>query len=288
MTSIITKIRRRVEKDFRPKKLAVGAKRLDLVSAQVADVLHLIGENGKYPLKGKNCLEIGSGWVLSHSLIFWVLGAKKVVATDIAPVARPYVLKRAINAAIDSYIRDILAPFEDHGELRKRVAKLNSIESFDEQTLKEMGIEYQAPVDLAKEKPRGDFDFIFSNSVMEHVPVDDALPLLKNLNDCLNKGGKMVHRIHLEDHSSIAKDPFKFLATPLKDYPRAKQTELGNRIRTSEWKRIFGELEGSVSSSFFEYVRSEKPVPSTIDSSIVYTDEDDLKSSNVGMLTVKL
>ena len=131
MESLSTKIKRRLVKNYRPKKLAKSGKRMDLVASQMADVLHLMGEAGKYPLRDKNCLEIGSGWVLSHSLLFWILGAKRVVATDIDPVAKVFVLKSALSNSIDSMIRDTLAPFEDHHIMRERIDRLKKIEKFD-------------------------------------------------------------------------------------------------------------------------------------------------------------
>jgi hypothetical protein len=54
------------------KRLARSSKRLDLCAAQIAHSFHC-SEGPR--LKGKGCVEIGSGWVLSHSLISWLLGA---------------------------------------------------------------------------------------------------------------------------------------------------------------------------------------------------------------------
>ncbi|MCP4178379.1 MAG: hypothetical protein GY756_11485 [bacterium] len=54
-------------------RLASSSKRIDICSAQFAHLLHL----SKQPsLEGKVCLEIGSGWVLSHAIVCYLLGAK--------------------------------------------------------------------------------------------------------------------------------------------------------------------------------------------------------------------
>ena len=71
------------------RKLASTDKRLDVCAAQVAHVLHLSGFSGKLPLRGKVCLELGSGWVLSHALVFHLLEAKRVLATDTQAMAYP-------------------------------------------------------------------------------------------------------------------------------------------------------------------------------------------------------
>ena len=55
-------------------KLASSSKRIDICAAQFAHVLHLSKQSS---LEGKICLEIGAGWVLSHALICYLLGAKK-------------------------------------------------------------------------------------------------------------------------------------------------------------------------------------------------------------------
>ena len=288
METLSTKIKRRLVKDYRSKKLATGAKRLDLIAAQMMDVLYLMQEAGRYPLRGKRCLEIGSGWVLSHSLIFWLLGAEEVVATDIEPVAKPYVLTKAIAASVHSLIRDGLAPFEDHDLLRKRLDELKKIQNFNFDVLANLGIKYLAPVDLAKDVPPGKFDFIFSNSVLEHVPVDDVSPLLTNLNSILNTGGRMVHRIHLEDHRNIENAPFNFFSEPLETYTRASQSARGNRILRSQWIEIFNTLQGSTSTVLFDFFRLDKNLPDKIDKSIPYVDEMDLRCSNLGMLTIKI
>ena len=69
----------------------------------------------------------------------------------------------------------------------------------------------RSPVDFATaEKLNTPVDFIYSNSVLEHVPVDDVPALLNNLVESLNQGGTMIHCIHLEDHKDINRYPFDY------------------------------------------------------------------------------
>ena len=159
-------------------RLASSSKRIDICSAQFAHIFHL----SKHPsIEGKTCLEIGAGWVLTHALVCYLLGAKRVIATDIVPCARPDTLSFALRDAIASIPRDILAPFSDHSRIRERFNRLLSISQFSFDTLRELGIEYQSPVDFAAEKVNTPVDFIYSNSVLEHVPSDDVPVLLNNL-----------------------------------------------------------------------------------------------------------
>jgi hypothetical protein len=226
-----------INKDAR--RLAKSSKRLDLCAAQFANVLHLSEISS---IEGKVCLEIGGGWVLTHAVVCYLLGAKKVIVTDVMPYARPETLSCAIKNSIDSIPRDMLAPFSGHSLIRERYNKLLSISVYNFDALSELGIEYRSPIDFAVDKIDTPIDFIYSFSVLEHVPKDDIKGLLNNLIDSLSANGVMIHSIHLEDHRSIGEYPFEFLSRPANEYTRKEQTQRGNRIRFSEWNTIFASL----------------------------------------------
>jgi SAM-dependent methyltransferase len=284
MKKLRKRILNRIDPNFAANNRAKTSKRLDLVAAQVADSFHLAGFNGKHPLHGKTVLEIGSGWVLSHSLIFWVLGAKKCVATDLNVLAKPKALSHSVNEASTSMVRDNLAPFEDHYILRERVNQLKNMDySWD--SLKKIGIEYEAPINLTTTLLKDKFDFIYSNSVLEHVPVDDAQKLISNLALMLNPGGIMIHRIHMEDHRNPEARPFDFLGD--KDFTPRLQSETGNRIRKSKWMEIFNSIDGLETKVLFEFNRPKEKLPAHIDEAVQYTDENDLRVVNLGLYSVK-
>ncbi|MFC1601409.1 class I SAM-dependent methyltransferase [Candidatus Sumerlaeota bacterium] len=264
--------------------LALTSKRIDICAAQFAQLLHL----SKYgSLEGKTCLEIGAGWVLTHALVCYLLGARRVIATDVVPCARPEMLTLALKGAIASIPRDLLAPFADHADIRARYDKLLAVPRFSFERLEEFGIEYHSPVDLAAEQLPTPVDFVYSNSVLEHVPHDDARALLSNLVGGLNPGGAMIHCIHLEDHKNTVNEPFKFLAIAGAQYSRAVETDRGNRIRCSEWREMFGELAGTNTELLYRYSRLDKPLPEAIVPGIVCVDEADLRTSHLGVYTRK-
>jgi len=265
-------------------RLAGSSKRLDICASQMASCFHL----ARHPsIEGKICLEVGAGWVLTHSLICYLLGAKRVIATDLTACAKPEMLSIAINQAIESISRDILTPFTDYSAIRCRLDRLKRIDSFDFDALSELGISYISPLDLAKDSLPYKVDFIYSNSVLEHVPVQDAEKLLWNLNDCLNPAGSMIHCIHLEDHKNSRSAPFDFLDIPRSEYTEIHQGERGNRIRVGQWTKIFESLENSSTSTIYSHSRSDVALPRTIDSSICYKLEDELRVSHVGFYTRK-
>jgi hypothetical protein len=266
------------------RRMAATSKRIDICSAQIAHLLHLSSHR---PITDLVCLEVGSGWVLSHALVFHLLGAKRVIATDVLPHAQPSVLKAAFRNAVTSLPRDILAPFAEHSLIRKRMDHLLSLPEFSFESLKSLGVEYISPVDFAERKLELKVDLIFSASVLEHVPCDDVSPLLGNLAEMLSPGGTMLHAIHLEDHRDFGQ-PFVFLSLPGHSYSRRLQSSRGNRIRFSEWSRLFDEVPRTVTKTLFAYHRRDRSLPNAIDSSVRYLDEEDLRVSHIGTFTRKI
>ena len=265
-------------------RLASSLKRIDICSAQFAHIFHLSKHSS---LEGKTCLEVGAGWVLTHALVCYLLGARRVIATDIIPFARPDAIPFALKNAIASLTRDVLAPFSDHTRIRERFNKLLSISHFSFDTLKELGIEYHSPIDFATEKLDIPIDFIYSHSVLEHVPYDDVQAILNNLVESLNQDGSMIHCIHLEDHKDLLRYPFDFLSIAANRYPQKLQSSRGNRIRSSEWEKIFSDIQGANTDFIYSYSRLDKALPNTIDPSISYYDEHDLRTSHIGVYTRK-
>ncbi len=263
-------------------KLARTSRRLDTCASQFAHILHLSGISS---LEGKVCLEVGSGWVLTHALVCYLLGAKKIIATDITPCAMPSVLTGAVQKSVTSLPRDILAPFSDHAKIRERMERLVRQKNFSFETLGALGIEYQSPVNLAEERLKTRADFIYSLSVLEHVPKRDVPGLLGNLSEMLLPEGAMIHCLHLEDHKEFTRHPFDFLS--LKKYPRRMENQRGNRMRKSAWISAFDRIENTKTRVLYAHSRIDRPLPDQVDQSISYTDKKDLGASHLGMFTKK-
>ena len=267
------------------KKLAQTSKRLDICAAQIAQLLHL----SKYgSLSGKTCLEVGCGWTLSHSVVFHLLGAKKIIATDIFPHLFLKSLHYSIHSSVTSIVRDILSPFEEHHLIRKRLDNLLSISEFTVDELRNLGIEYIAPIDFNDTRLNIPIDFIYSNSVFEHIPYEDLEEILLNLTVDLNPNGVMLNCIHLEDHQNFYYKPFDFLSIPSNEYSRIDQTLRGNRIRRSTWQKIFSNIKNAESTFIYEWSRQDKDIPKIIENSISYENEEDLRISHLGVLTKKI
>lgn len=272
---------RRVYHPLHADRLARTTKRLDLCAAQFAHALHLAGD---VRLSGARCLELGSGWVLTHALVCHLLGAESVVAIDVERAARPQSLALAVSSAVPSLIRDLLAPFAEHHEVRARLDRLLSIHRFDFDALAKLGITYVAPIDLARERLPENFDLISSFSVMEHVPTSDVAALLTNLKGHLTARGTMLHAIHLEDHRDIGGNPFAFLGTRRTPYSRAEETERGNRLRASAWLAAFDATPDLSHRLLWSWQRHDAALPKTLDPAVTFTGEEDLRTTHIGVL----
>lgn len=261
-------------------ELGSTSKRLDLCSAQMAHMFHLADHPS---LEGKVCLEVGCGWILTHALVCHLLGAEKVICTDIDAMAKPQYISVAVGGAVQYIVRDVLSPFCPHPDVRARLDNLSQVEHWDFEALEKLGIEYVAPVDLARQPLGRPVDFIYSLSVMEHVPVDDIEPLWRHMVEDLRPGGTMIHAIHLEDHRDIAGAPFPFLAEDGATYGPEQQTDHGNRVRRSTWARMLDGLEGFDWRFIYEFSRNDKPLPEHIDAAVEHEGEEDLRISHIGV-----
>lgn len=269
---------------LRAGRLARTGKRLDLCCAQLAQVFHLAGP--PYP-EGKVCLEIGSGWVLSHSLALHLMGASRVIATDLDAIAYPRSLAAAARSSVPSIIRDTLAPFSTHHAVRARLDRFLALPKVDEAALQQLGITYRAPLDLSREGVGESVDFVMSISVLEHVLTAEVPLLLKNLWADLSPGGRMIHCIHLEDHLDLQNDPLAFLGSGDEALTPEFQASRGNRIRAGQWLALFGALPGAEVRALYQYQRQDRPLPSRIAPQVVHDGENDLRTSHIGVLVTK-
>ena len=236
-------------------QLAGTSKRLDLCAAEFAHLLHTSGAQSLHNLV---CAEIGAGYVLSHSVVMHLLGARRVIAVDVQRIAHPASLSRARSTS--SKVAGVLSRF---------------------------GIEYVAPLDLARDHIGTALDFVYTNAVLEHVPREELPSVLGHVAQDLTPGGRMISMVHLEDHRNLATAPFEFLQESVHSYNREMQTERGNRVRPSEWRRLFQGVPGTDVSVFMQSSRYDRPLPPRIDESIFYTDEEDLRGSHLGILLTK-
>lgn len=217
---------------LRARRLAETTKRLDLWAPHTARLLRAAGLTS---LNGRDCLEYGSGHLLTEPLLYHLLGARRVVAADHFPILDQSVIGAVWEGVDDDALVDALEEFEPADAIRGRLRDVRALGRPRLADLAPLGISYVAPFDAARSALDGaGFDAILSCSVLEHVPADQALSILGGLAALLKPGGVMAHAIHLEDHRDFADAPFAFLAAGT-DWTPAHSDTRGNRLRASQW-----------------------------------------------------
>src|SRR5690349_2707278 len=98
---------------FRARNLAMGRKRLSIVGPILERRLALSAVS----LRGKACMEFGSGFMPSELLYYWSLGARRLIAVDYNRIARFEYLSLTVGkdpkySAFDAELIDYRAPFD--------------------------------------------------------------------------------------------------------------------------------------------------------------------------------
>lgn len=162
-------------------------------------------------------LEFGAGRDLAMALAFKAAGVGRVVALDVQPLARPWLVRRAAKLLLPG-AREV-----------RRLADL----------LPSLGIDYRAPSRLTQSAlPDHSLDMIFSNEVLEHVPPVEIVTLLADAHRLLRSDGRLVGCLDYSDHYSHSDrriGPHHFLRFDEKAWQRHNSAlHYQNRLRHSE------------------------------------------------------
>lgn len=164
----------------------------------IRDGLKLLSLAGD--VRGKNVLEIGTGWQPMIPILFSLSGAT-VFLTDLYPLMRPETFRAALEAIRenrDEIARHLhLAPVQiDHAARDCRNEDMA-------ERLNELRLNYLAPCDcrhLALET--GSMDIVMSRAVLEHVPPPVIAAIFQEAHRLLRSGGTMLHLVDPSDHWS--------------------------------------------------------------------------------------
>lgn len=190
-------------------------------------------------IEGKVCLEIGAGYVSINSIIMWLLGAKRVHAMDLNNILVVEALDLACSKFDKSKVFETLVKFvDDSDKFRQKIDYLYDFKfkNFDDVNY---FFSYIAPFNILSDVIDNKFDFVFSISVLEHIPPSIINDFMGSLIKIHSKNGESVHFIDLTDHYDHNENPFGFLSTKYEDYDEDKLADSrGNRIRAYEWQNI--------------------------------------------------
>jgi SAM-dependent methyltransferase len=207
-------------------------------------------------VRGLRILELGPGDSLACGVLAVLGGAKESIHIDSGPYA-------SIDAS--EYVKE-------YPELLSRVTSGITL-----QKLSEINIRYFTDgIESFKKIPSESIDFCFSNAVLEHIPLDHADQLVRELRRILKPGATMSHQIDFKDHiDSSLNNLCVSRSLWEKKWFAQKSGFYTNRYRLSDWIRMFE------SNGFFvDHVTKQNwnvvPRPRTKLSSEFqkYTDED--------------
>ena len=206
-------------------------------------MIQLLLENEFQGVKGRNILEVGTGWQPVFPILFSFLGAEKIYTYDHVPHLRHRLVKNTLSQIRKnfSFITESLRiPIN---ELRARNEKIITDRGL-KMLLKSLNIEYVAPGNAAcTELPDNSMDLFFSNAVLEHISKQVVIDITKEAMRILKKGSLYYNYIGLHDHyisfdKTISKVNFlKYPEFIWKILAKNKITYL-NRLRNSQFIKI--------------------------------------------------
>ncbi|MCO5325478.1 MAG: glycosyltransferase [Solirubrobacterales bacterium] len=195
---------------------------LDYIDGVFGDYL-LHGGLAIADLEGAKVLELGPGDNFGVALSFLAAGANEVVATDrFVPYRNPE-NQRRIYAALAERL---------DGPGSARVAEALS---GPEPDLEAAGLRQleETPIEVAAEVLGGGFDLVVSRAVLEHV--GDLEAAFTAMDRLLAPGGRMIHKVDLEDHGLFSEgglNPLTFLTVSDRTYRWMGESSAGlpNRV----------------------------------------------------------
>ena len=185
----------------------------------------VLGDCRRHGLTRPSVLEIGSGRDLAVPLALNRLGVERIVAADVARLARLDLVGHAARHMSNKAAAPLAGTLETWADLER------------------LGIAYRAP---ERNCPSGEvFDCSCSNEVLEHVPRTELPELIRALKAATRRGGISTHSIDYSDHyarSDRNLSRFNFLTFTDTEWARYNSSRQHvNRLRHSDYVRLFRE-----------------------------------------------
>ena len=197
-------------------------------------------------LAGARAMEIGTGWGLNMPMVLFLCGARSTKTYDLYRLLNQRMVfgQIAVIREQRGLVKGMLLPLTDEQELSSRLDAVCRVSSLD-QLLALAGTEYFAPADATStDLPDHSIDLQVSKTVMEHVPPEVILRMLKESARLLSPTGAVAHQIDTSDHFSHIDptiSPINFLQFSDKEWHKygGNQFAYHNRLRMTEYKKMF-------------------------------------------------
>lgn len=212
-------------------------------ASEIAEAVEQRGQS----IRDAVVVEVGTGRRLNLPILLWLLGAKRVVTTDLNRYLRPELV--AEDLAFFRSNASLLEEFVDrrHGS-RDRLESLQNLPltTTDLRGVYELCcIDYLAPADASQlSLADKSVDLHVSTNVLEHVPPDALASILAEGARVLGDDGLAVHRIDHSDHfwhSDDSLSAIHFLRYSNSQWSRiaGNQFMYMNRLRRDDFEAIY-------------------------------------------------
>jgi SAM-dependent methyltransferase len=180
--------------------------------------------------------------------VFWINGQQQCDTFDVAPLLKRELFFQTLQqlSANPSALTPQPATAGKRAEVSDRLRRLHNsslVAPSVANTLHQCGIRYHPQHDAASTSlPDGSVDLVFSNVVLEHVPVTDVHRLFAEARRILRPNGYMAHLIDPSDHFShgdAAISPVNFLRFSARQFARYNTSFMfQNRLRAGRWREL--------------------------------------------------
>ena len=199
---------------------------------------------------GLNTMEIGSGWAMIVPLVFWLNGQRSCHTYDLTQLIDPTLLQKAMvrlaELCADPAALNGHRPFTLLADRGTQFQKLVAAQTGALELLEQCAVTYHAPADAAATPhAEGSLDLVFSNNVLEHVPLEAIRRLFREAGRTLKPGGWMLHVIDPSDHfahDDASISAINFLTYSEEDFARFNTSFcFQNRQRGPQYRKLMEE-----------------------------------------------
>ena len=197
-------------------------------------------------MRGARVMETGTGRRVDMPLAFYLCGARSICTCDLHRYLKPELVQHSVAELVRQreQVKAIFQNVADSGVIDARLDALAAARDASD-TLEIARIDYRAPVDASRTGlPDGSIDLHFSYTVLEHMPAEVLMAILREANRVLAPGGLACHQIDPSDHFShddVSISAINFLQFSESEWERygGNQFAYHNRRRAVHYMDIY-------------------------------------------------
>ena len=218
------------------------------ISAQKKMATCILAQNAS--IEGKTLLEIGTGHVPILPIGFFLSGSESIITIDLNRRLDIDITRTSLKWMIENrgMLEEMYAEIIQPSLWTERFRIIEQFWSDPYLFFSKANIRYLAPANAAKTQlSEKSIDYIFSISVLEHIPEEIICEIGIESTRILKDDGFIIHLIDLSDHfqhqdNSITK--INFLRFSQKEWMRIANNQFAycNRMRKSDYLAMFKKL----------------------------------------------